>query len=174
MGGGTLLCTDVAARGLDVAGVDWVVQFDPPVDPAQYVHRVGRTARAGVEGRSLLFLSDREESYVDFLRTRGVPIEALGVGEECSPPVDPVEEEAEEQKGGGEVAEDGADEMGQEEEKKDEVVIVRSATGKNLPDVLPKVRSWSMKDRDLLEKGTRAYTSYVRAYKEHHCAFIFR
>ena len=40
--------------------------------------------------------------------------------------------------------------------------------------VLEKVKRLVMKDRDLLEKGTKAYTSYIRAYKEHKCSFIFR
>eukprot|EP00049_Salpingoeca_infusionum_P027529 m.33014 g.33014 ORF g.33014 m.33014 type:complete len:618 (+) comp9567_c0_seq1:50-1903(+) len=69
-----LACTDVAARGLDVPDVDWVVQHDPPQDPDAFVHRCGRTARIGKMGQALVLLTPREEAYVDFLRIRRVPI----------------------------------------------------------------------------------------------------
>lgn len=68
--GGILLCTDVAARGIDIADVDWIVQFDIPQDPDAYIHRVGRTGRLGRDGHAVVFINDWEESYIDFLRVR--------------------------------------------------------------------------------------------------------
>ena len=69
---GCLLCTDVAARGLDIPGVSWILQYDPPQDPSTFVHRVGRTARMGRSGNALVMLLPHEEPYVDFLKLRKV------------------------------------------------------------------------------------------------------
>ncbi|VDN10721.1 unnamed protein product [Dibothriocephalus latus] len=63
-----LLCTDVGARGLDIPEVDWIVQYDPPDDPKDYIHRVGRTARAGKSGNALLILRPHELGLLDVLR----------------------------------------------------------------------------------------------------------
>jgi ATP-dependent RNA helicase DDX18/HAS1 len=66
---GVLLCTDVAQRGLDFPMVDWIVQFDPPDDPEDYIHRVGRTARgADGKGRALLFLLEHELGFLRYLK----------------------------------------------------------------------------------------------------------
>jgi len=72
---GVLLCTDVAARGLDIPKVDWIVQYDPPDEPKEYIHRVGRTAR-GAEGvgKALLFLMPEELGFLQYLRHAGVPV----------------------------------------------------------------------------------------------------
>ncbi len=72
---GTLICTDVAARGLDIPDVDWIIQFDPPDDPRDYIHRVGRTARGSDgRGRSLLFLQPSEIGFLSSLREARVPV----------------------------------------------------------------------------------------------------
>nr|GMD52975.1 DEAD-box ATP-dependent RNA helicase 18 [Ipomoea batatas] len=122
---GILLCTDVAARGLDIPGVDCIIQYDPPQDPDVFVHRVGRTARLGRQGHAIIFLSPKEEAYVDFLQIRRIPLEAR----ECF---------------------------------------------NEAPDIVPEIRLAAKKDRDVMEKGIRAFVSYIRAYKEHNCSYIFR
>ncbi|XP_057523265.1 DEAD-box ATP-dependent RNA helicase 18 [Amaranthus tricolor] len=122
---GVLLCTDVAARGLDIPGVDCILQYDPPQDPNVFVHRVGRTARLGKQGSAIVFLLPKEEAYVEFLRIRRIPLEER----KCSD---------------------------------------------NSPDIIPQIRSAAMKDRNVMDKGLKAFVSFIRAYKEHHCSYIFR
>jgi ATP-dependent RNA helicase DDX18/HAS1 len=72
---GILLCTDVAARGLDIPEVDWIIQFDPPDDPRDYIHRVGRTARGNSgKGKSLMFLIPQELGFLRYLKAAKVPL----------------------------------------------------------------------------------------------------
>ena len=139
--GGALFATDVAARGLDVTDIDWVVQVDAPQDPSQFVHRVGRSARAGRQGSSLLFLTEKEESYIDLLSNRQVHLQELPETETCC---NDVENDSE------------------------------TDSSTTITDILPKIRGLVLKDREYLEKGTKAFTSYIRGYKEHVCGFIFR
>jgi ATP-dependent RNA helicase RhlE len=65
-----LIATDIAARGIDIPGVSHVVNFDLPDVPEQYVHRIGRTARAGAAGIAIAFCSPDERSNLrDIERT---------------------------------------------------------------------------------------------------------
>ncbi|RKO96945.1 P-loop containing nucleoside triphosphate hydrolase protein, partial [Caulochytrium protostelioides] len=73
-GPAVLLCTDVAARGLDLDDVDQVIQVDPPHDPAQFAHRCGRAARGGRTGSAVVMLTPEEAVYVPFMKNRGVPL----------------------------------------------------------------------------------------------------
>ena len=59
-----LIATDVAARGIDIEGITHVINFEIPNVPEQYVHRIGRTARAGREGRAIAFVDKEERDYL--------------------------------------------------------------------------------------------------------------
>ena len=59
-----LVATDIAARGIDVDGVTHVINFDLPNDPESYVHRIGRTARAGATGMAISFCDHDERAYL--------------------------------------------------------------------------------------------------------------
>lgn len=124
---GVLLCTDLAARGLDIPNVDWILQYDPPQDPAAFVHRMGRTARMGREGNAMAFLLPKEETYVEFMKLRRVPLK--------------------------------------------EGHLEQFNTS---DEVCGGIRALAERDRDVMEKGARAFVSFIRGYKEHHCTYIFR
>jgi ATP-dependent RNA helicase RhlE len=59
-----LVATDIAARGIDVDGISHVINYDMPVEPETYVHRIGRTARAGADGDAISFCSATERDYL--------------------------------------------------------------------------------------------------------------
>ncbi|KAK3149032.1 hypothetical protein QOZ80_3AG0212010 [Eleusine coracana subsp. coracana] len=72
---GILLCTNVAARGLDIPDVDYIVQYDPPDEPKDYIHRVGRTARGDKgKGSALLFLLPQELRFLIYLKAARVTL----------------------------------------------------------------------------------------------------
>ncbi|HGY5558783.1 MAG TPA: DEAD/DEAH box helicase [Prochlorococcus sp.] len=75
-----LVATDVAARGLDVDRIGLVINYDIPFDGEAYVHRIGRTGRAGRNGEAILFVNPRERRLVgSFERAVGQPIEAMDI-----------------------------------------------------------------------------------------------
>eukprot|EP01138_Halocafeteria_seosinensis_P004960 gb/GECG01005072.1/.p1 GENE.gb/GECG01005072.1/~~gb/GECG01005072.1/.p1 ORF type:complete len:846 (+),score=125.55 gb/GECG01005072.1/:1-2538(+) len=75
---GLMIATDVAARGLDLPTVTWIVQLDPPTETSEYIHRVGRTARKGESGNALLFLAPHEQEYVNVLKEYKLSLEQFG------------------------------------------------------------------------------------------------
>ncbi|TNV81361.1 hypothetical protein FGO68_gene16313 [Halteria grandinella] len=123
-----LLTTDLAARGIDIPDVDWIIQYDPPQDSDQFVHRIGRTARAGRSGKSLIYLQKNEESYAEFLIKKQVKMELL---------------------------ENIAD------------------TPMKVPEIKAQVQVEMKQDRDLIDKASNAFVSFVRYYKEHALQYIF-
>jgi ATP-dependent RNA helicase DDX55/SPB4 len=148
-----LLTTDVAARGLDIPDVHWVFQLDAPQNPANFVHRCGRTARMGRAGRALCLLLPHEDCYVELLARRNIPMTRRPSASLRAPPADVPPAAARE----------GAD-----------VAAVAAASAAAAADVPACARRLAEMDRDVMEKATKAFVAYVRGYKEHHCKFIFQ
>jgi len=74
-----LVASDVAARGLDIKGVSHVFNFDTPWHPDDYVHRIGRTGRAGAKGRAFTLVSDEDaEAITNVEKLTGSPVKVFG------------------------------------------------------------------------------------------------
>ncbi len=76
----TIIGTDILSRGIDVEGIDLVVNFDAPPDPEDYIHRIGRTARAEKTGTAITFINDKDQqkfASIEKLIGREIPKEVL-------------------------------------------------------------------------------------------------
>ena len=75
-----LVATDVASRGLDIPSVDLVVQIEPPKDAETYIHRSGRTARAGRAGKCITFYTLRQKGLISLIEHKaGIIFEKIGI-----------------------------------------------------------------------------------------------
>ena len=88
-----LVATDIAARGIDVTGISHVINFDVPVEPESYVHRIGRTARAGAAGHAITFCDGSERGTlraIERLIGGNIPVaENSGPPQPQTAPIDP-------------------------------------------------------------------------------------
>ena len=74
-----LFCTDIAARGLDFPLVHWVVQYDCPDSVQTYIHRAGRTARAGARAVCLLMVTPQETTMLSYLHAKQIPLREVSI-----------------------------------------------------------------------------------------------
>lgn len=164
-----LLCTDVAARGIDIPDVDWVVQMDAPQDPDAYIHRVGRTGRLGREGRAIIFLSPWESNYVDFLQIRKCIVKRWRkqqrqqqLDHDTTGSSDVIGNNDEVSNGNSDDDDDddneGTDKLGQ---------VMRTL-------IASEIHKATVDDRAVLEASEKAFLSFVRAYKEHRCSYLLK
>ncbi|KAF2083707.1 DEAD-domain-containing protein [Saccharata proteae CBS 121410] len=138
-----LICTDVASRGLDLPNVDFVIEYDPAFAKDDHLHRIGRTARAGRDGRALVFLQPgEEEGYVDVLK--------------------------EDRRDGGQtLVRHDADEILRKGFMPAGVVSNRLAWEDKATEWQLDIERWALENPDQLERARRGYQSHVRAYATH-------
>jgi ATP-dependent RNA helicase DDX31/DBP7 len=139
-----LIATDVASRGLDLPNVDLVIEFDPAFAREDHLHRIGRTARAGRDGRACIFLMPGpEEGYVDVLKSDRKDNEA-----------------------GINITRQDADDI------LTRGLVTSGIATKNAymdiaQDLQLNVERWALASPARLEAARRAFQSHVRAYATH-------
>ncbi|KAF2248841.1 ATP-dependent RNA helicase DBP7 [Trematosphaeria pertusa] len=140
-----LLATDVASRGLDLPNVDLVIEFDPAFARDDHLHRIGRTARAGHDGRACIFLMPGcEEGYVDILKSDRKDGETgVNIGRQDA----------------DEILRKGLITSGV---AKDKTAYMEKAT-----DLQLNIERWALVSPARLESARRAFQSHVRAYATH-------
>lgn len=145
-----LLTTDLAARGLDIPAVDLTLQLDPPSDPKTFLHRAGRAGRAGRKGLSVVFLlPEREtEGYPDFLAVRKTPV---------APLLDLLSSFPDNAASATSLTH-----------------ILNDATNSIATSATKTLQKTALTDRALHDRAQRAFVSWVRSYRAHAAASIFR
>lgn len=144
-----LLTTDLASRGLDIPNIGFVIQFDPPQDPKTFAHRCGRTARAGNVGSAVVFLSPAEDTFIEFMKLRRVPMRPLQAHYDLAQDSESVTTDS------------------------GEPVVVNAEIQSASRCLFAEFRKLSSTDLALFQQSLKAYVSFLRYYQEHQLSYIF-
>ncbi|KAF1994412.1 ATP-dependent RNA helicase DBP7 [Amniculicola lignicola CBS 123094] len=140
-----LFATDVASRGLDLPNVDLVIEFDPAFARDDHLHRIGRTARAGRDGRACIFLMPGcEEGYVDILKS-----------------------DRKDSESGVNISRQDADEILKKGLITSGVTKDKNAFMDKATDLQLQIERWALASPARLESARRAFQSHIRAYATH-------
>ncbi|KXT01778.1 hypothetical protein AC578_2013 [Pseudocercospora eumusae] len=135
-----LICTDVAARGLDLPSIDLVIEYDPPFSKDDHLHRIGRTARAGRDGRAMIFLQPGcEEGYISILK-------------ESKP---------------RNLTHHSSDDLLRKAFTPSSAPIGPNDWEQKATDFQIEIERWCLENPRHLEQARRAYQSHIRAYATH-------
>lgn len=146
--GCVLLTTDLSSRGIDIPDLDLVVQFDPPKNEEIFVHRVGRTARVGRKGQSILFLhNNHERKFLDYLASKSIKLQELVLD---------------------------ADLLEKTKKKvKLQIVPDQFVSSEFIDSCNNRQYEINLSDKWIYDKAVKAFVSYVKFYSEHDLKFIF-
>ncbi|KAJ3447915.1 atp-dependent RNA helicase ddx55 [Anaeramoeba flamelloides] len=162
-----LFSTDLTARGLDFPNINWVVQFDAPKKTEFFIHRIGRTARLNKPGKALIFLTRYEDSYIEYLKLKNVPIQELTEEQLLKNDHKNLKKPNNQNKNTN--TNKSKDENNNDNDNDNDDI-----KNYDFSKIFQEIRKMNLSDRDVFLKGKLSFVSYLRGYKEHELKYIFR
>ncbi|KAL3128973.1 putative RNA SFII helicase Spb4p [Cryptosporidium hominis] len=174
---GVLISTDLTARGIDIPDIEWIIQFDAPQDPSYYIHRIGRTARAGKLGKSIIMLQPHEGAFIEYIEKKTMRKilsynhlegEKNNTGIIYDGNYNSIEDPFYKKSNNLKLC--YCTKLNEEIIKKDE--FLNNSCNINRVGLCT-IRKFMYSDFEFYEKAKKAFVSYIRAYKEYQLPFIF-
>ncbi|KAJ1606195.1 putative RNA SFII helicase Spb4p [Cryptosporidium canis] len=173
---GVLITTDLTARGIDIPDIEWIIQFDAPQDPSYYIHRIGRTARAGKLGKSVIMLQPQEGAFIEYIEKKTMR-RVLSYSHTEEDKVSDSTRHADYNSIDDQFYREHEDlqlcgciNLNKNLMEKDEFL---NNEANKYRIGLRTIRVLMFSDFDFYETAKRAFVSYIRAYKEYQLPFIF-
>lgn len=143
--GSLLLTTDLSSRGIDISQLDVVIQYDVPKNEEIFVHRVGRTARVGKKGESILFLSNNhEQQFLNYLKSKNIGLNEMYIKE-----------------------------LKEDYNNKHLKTLENSLDQKSINIINNKLYEFNISDKWIYDKAVKTFVSYIKFYTEHDLKYLF-